>query len=122
VSSGQPTWRRVFDRVERAVGQPLEDAAASSRYVDIMLTTMKVQRKVGGAVGRAIDHRIGGLLHAVNIPTRSDVRRLSKQLAALTGEVRALSATTQEIRALAGADGPRRAEPAQDGAEVRDSA
>jgi hypothetical protein len=99
------------------VGKPLEEAVASSRYVDVMLTTMKVQRAVGGAVGRAVDHRIGGLLHAINIPTRSDVRRLSRQLTSLTGEVRALAATTQELRSLAEAD--QASAPADDATEAR---
>jgi hypothetical protein len=122
VSPSQPTWRRVFDRVERTVGKPLEEAVASSRYVDVMLTTMKVQRAVGGAVGRAVDHRIGGLLHAINIPTRSDVRRLSRQLTSLTSEVRALAATTQELRTLAEAEAEPAVAPAEDATEVRHSA
>jgi len=112
VSSGQPTWRRVFDRVERMVGRPLEDAVASSRYVDVMLTTMKVQRAVGGVVARAVERRIGGLLHAINVPTRTDVRRLSRQLTVLTSEVRALAATTQELRDLSDREQEHNAEEA----------
>jgi hypothetical protein len=106
VSSSQPTWRRVFDRVERTVGKPLEDAVGSSRYVDVMLTGMKVQRAIGGAVGRAVERRIGGLLHAINLPTRTDVRSLSRQLTVLTGEVRMLAATAAEIRDLSDREEP----------------
>ena len=98
MSQGQPTWRRAFDRVERKIGKPLEDAVASSRYIDVMLKTMKVQRAVGGAVGRQVEKRIGGVLHVLNVPTRGDVRRLSKQLTVLTSEVRTLAATTEELR------------------------
>jgi hypothetical protein len=102
VSSGQPTWRRAFDSVERKAGKPLEDAVASSRYVDLMLTTMKLQRAVGGALARQVQGRIGGLLHAINVPTRNDVRSLSRQLTVLTREVRSLAATTQELREQSG--------------------
>lgn len=83
-------WRG-FDRVERTVGKPLEDAVASQRYADLMVKGMKVQRAVGGLAGRLLKGGVGKVLHVVNIPTSSDVQRLSRQMAVLTSEVRALS-------------------------------
>jgi hypothetical protein len=112
VSSGQPTWRRVFDSVERKAGKPLEDAVSSSRYVDLMLKSMKLQRAVGGALARGVQGRVGGLLNAINLPTRTDVRSLSRQLTVLTGEVRSLAATTQELREKADGERPAKRAPA----------
>jgi hypothetical protein len=83
--------RRAFDRVERTVGKPLEDAVASRRYIDVIVLSMKLQIAVNRRIRRTIDKRIGGMLNAINLPTRSDVRRLNKQITVLTGEVRALS-------------------------------
>lgn len=86
----KPRWREVFDTVERAVGAPLEDVVGSQRFVEVMATRMKTQRAVAGAVGRAVGAVAATLLHAVNMPTRDDVRRLNRNVAALAGEIRAL--------------------------------
>jgi len=86
----QPTWRRAFDRVERTVGGPLEDAVASRRYVDVVVVGLKVQLALNRKVRRTIDRGFGAVLHLANVPTRADVRRVSKQLTVLTGEVRML--------------------------------
>jgi hypothetical protein len=104
----------VFDKVERTVGKPLEDAVASSRYVDTMLTVKKVQRAAGGAVFRTVDRGMGRVLHLVNVPTRGDVRRLSRQLTVLTSEVRALSAATKEQRVTTAPEDAEDAEEAGD--------
>jgi hypothetical protein len=108
MSSSKHPWWRAFDRVERAVGRPLEDAAASSRYVDVMLTGMKVQRAVGGAMFRVAGGTVGTVLRVATVPSRTDVRRLSRQLTVLTTEVRALAAAQHEDRVGAAASaGPR---------------
>jgi hypothetical protein len=100
VSPGQPAWRRVFDRVERAVGEPLEQAAASNHYIDVIVLQLKLQSALNRALRRTIERQIGAALHLINVPTYSDVRRLGRQLTTLTGEVRALSAATEELRRL----------------------
>lgn len=92
MSRQKPPWWRAFDKVERAVGEPLEEVVASRPYVDAMLTGMKAQRKVLGAVGRAASGAVEKVLHAVQIPTRSDVRRLNNQIVELATELRQLSA------------------------------
>lgn len=88
--SSKPTWRRVFDRVERAVGVPLEDVAASNRFVEVMALGMKARRAVGGTARRAVDGVTGTVLRAVNIPSREDVRVLKEHMVTLVTEVRAL--------------------------------
>jgi len=89
-----PPWRRVFDRAERTVGKPLEDLVASRRYMDVSLMT----RKVRGAVGGLVTRPTAAILHVANIPDRADVRRLSRQIATLTNEVRELHAEIEELR------------------------
>jgi hypothetical protein len=64
-------------------------------------------RMAGGAAGK--------VLHAANMPTLGDVRRLSRQIAVLTSEVRTLSASQREATAAhsneqRGADVPADAE------------
>jgi hypothetical protein len=100
--SSKPPWWRGFDKLERAIGEPLERAAVSNRYVDLMVRGMKVQRSIGGGIGRVAGGATERVLKAVNIPTRSDIRKLNQQLAVLTREVRELSAEQRE----AAQDGP----------------
>ncbi len=86
-----PSLRAVFDKVERTVGAPLEDAVASPRYGKAVSFWVNGPRAVHRGVRGAVDSKLGSVLHALNIPTRSDVNRLNRQLAVLTAEVRALS-------------------------------
>jgi hypothetical protein len=86
--AAQPLLRRVFDRAERAIGAPLEDVVRSSHFMDAYL----LQRRVGRGLRAALDRPTGAFLHLINIPARNDVRRVNRQIAALTEEVRALSA------------------------------
>ena len=94
MSAGQPTWRRVFDTTERAVGRPLESLVSSHRYLDVALFGRRVRGVVGGAIGRPTT----AVLHLLNIPARGDVRRLGHQIAALSNEVRELAAGVEELR------------------------
>jgi predicted RNase H-like nuclease (RuvC/YqgF family) len=96
--AGPPAWRRVFNRAERAVGAPLEDFVGSRRAIDGAVSVMKVQRAMAGALRGVVDRELAGLLHFVNMPTRTDVRRLSRQLTALTGEVRMLADHIDELQ------------------------
>jgi hypothetical protein len=94
---GAPVWRGVFDRVERAVGAPLEQAVASSHFGTAVSLWVNANRTVDRAVRQRIDAQLAGVLHLLNIPTRGDVQRLSRQMATLTAEVRALSLPADRI-------------------------
>jgi hypothetical protein len=122
VSNGKPTWRRVFDSVERAIGEPLENAAGSSTYVDVMVRGMKLQRAVGGAVGRVAGGAVNAALRVANLPTRNDIAKLSRQVTVLTSEVRQLKSAQQPSSAAR--KRPQRARAQRTGrgeGEVRDS-
>ncbi len=90
-----PRWRQAFDKVERALGEPLEGAAGSQAFVDVVLVGMKVRRGVTGTVRGVVNGVSGVVLRTVNIPTRDDVQRMSRNLAVLTTEVRRLAAEQQ---------------------------
>ena len=95
----------MFDSVERAVGGPLEDVAASDRFVEVMAVGLKARRVAVGTAWRAVHGVTGTVLHAANIPTRDDVRRLNSHLTTLVTEVRALE---QSQRAAIAPATPRR--------------
>lgn len=97
---GLPSWRVVFDKVERAVGAPLEDAVSSPRYGKAVSFWVNGPRAVNRTVRRKVDDGLAGVLHALNVPAHGDVQRLSRQLALLTSEVRALSLPADRIAAF----------------------
>ena len=62
---------------------------------------IKLQVALNRTVRHQIDRQIGAVLHLMNLSTRSDARRLSRQLTVLTGEVRKLSEQADELFAQA---------------------
>lgn len=109
MSAAKPAWRQVFDKVERAVGRPLEEAVASPTYADVIAIGIKTQRAVNGILGRAVGGAVGNVLRVINVPTRDDVLRLNRQLAVLSAEVRTLGAAQQAARGPARPQQARRA-------------
>lgn len=97
MSSQKPPWWRAFDKAERAIGEPLEDVVASHPYVDVVVAGMKLQRAVGALVFGVATDVAERALRAAQVPTRSDVRRLSEQLTVLTSELRALRLDQQQL-------------------------
>jgi hypothetical protein len=93
---GLPSVRTVFDKVERTVGAPLEDAVASPRYGVAVSFWVNGPRAFHRSVRRSVDDKLATVLHALNIPTRNDINQLSRQLAVLTAEVRAQSYRTDD--------------------------
>jgi hypothetical protein len=94
VSAGPPVWRRVFDRAERAVGRPLEDVVASRRFSDVLALGLRAE----GALRGLFERQTRTVLHFWNMPARTDVARLNRQVATLTNEVRALAARLDDER------------------------
>jgi hypothetical protein len=89
-------WRRAFDRVERAVGPPIESAANAPEFFSVLVLARRAQR----AVGDRADRVASWALHQAGLPSRRDVSSLRRQLAAVQREVGALR------RELANADRP----------------
>ncbi|HEY1973550.1 MAG TPA: hypothetical protein VGH89_36750 [Pseudonocardia sp.] len=93
----QPAWREAFDRIERAVGAPLEEAAASRRYIDLIVFWKNGPLAVNRKIFELIDDQLGRVLHMLNLPTREDVNQLSDQLSVLVAELRNLSLPADRI-------------------------
>lgn len=84
VKRQQPPWRRVFDRVERKIGEPLEGMVTSNKFVDVMATGMKAKRAVTGSAGWLVGGALRKVLHTANIATLSDVKRVNGHLSDLS--------------------------------------
>jgi polyhydroxyalkanoate synthesis regulator phasin len=64
----------------------VEDAARSDAFGDSLALVLRLQRRVQ----RGLERRSRRLMHLANLPTATDVRRLSEQVSALRREVRDL--------------------------------
>ena len=104
MSASQPRWRQLFDRAERAVGAPLEELVTKEPFHQVVLLTLQAR----SAARAVVERPTRALLHAINIPALTDVRRINRQLGALTSEMRELSARLGDAPQQ-----PDRAEPDQ---------
>ena len=96
-----PLWRQAFDAVEGRVAKPAEQAVQSDVFADALALAFRGRRRVQ----REIERQSRRVLHLVNIPTATDVKRVSEQLAALQRQTRALEHRLEREQANSG---PRR--------------
>jgi len=80
----KPLWRQVFDAVDRRVAPPVEAGASSDAFGDLFAVSWRVTRRVQ----RGLERRSRRVLHLLNLPTATDVRRLTEQVAAVQRELR----------------------------------
>ncbi len=82
-----PRWKRAFDTVERSIGQPLEELVQQERFADVIM----LASRLNSAGRRTFERSTRRVLHLVNLPAGSDVKRLHEQIWALEREVRDLN-------------------------------
>lgn len=97
---GAPLWLRAIYRLERSVGEPLESALHSDTYFDAVTELLRA-RHAYARVAEGVSRR---LLHLLNLPAGSDIRRVREQLARME---RRLSELGKDLEALE-ADSPER--------------
>ena len=84
--AGKPLWRQAFDAVDRRVSGPVEAGARSDAFADVLTVGWRISRRMQ----QEIERRSRRVLHMANLPTATDVRRLSEQVSALQRELREL--------------------------------
>jgi hypothetical protein len=95
MASAPPLWLKVVHRLERAVGSRVESVVHSDPYFDTVTRLRRSQAQLRGTSERVSRD----LLHLVNLPTGSDVRRLREQL---TRMERRLATIADELEAHEG--------------------
>lgn len=78
--------RGIYNAVESRATPVVEDVVHSAGFGDVAKTVMALRRRAGGA----IEGITAGVLHAVNLPAGTDMRKLRRQLGELDYEVRRL--------------------------------
>lgn len=82
----KPIWRQAFDAVDSRVAGPVEAGARSDVFSDLVALNLRVAKRTQ----RELERRTRRVLHLANLPTATDVRRLSEQVAALQRDLREL--------------------------------
>ncbi len=102
MSSQAPLWLKAVHRLERAIGEPVEAAVHTDTYFDLVTkatrATLTAKRTAVGTSTR--------MLHLLNLPAGSDVRRLREQLSRME---RRLNQLTDEVDELDGSSRDRSA-------------
>lgn len=82
-----PVWRRTFDDAERNVGKRLEAVVQTPQFAETVVVVTQLEREMR----RRFERVTRRVIHALNLPTGSDIKRLSHQIADLDHRVRDLS-------------------------------
>jgi hypothetical protein len=88
-----PLWLKLVLRLERAVGGPVEAAVHSDMYFDLVTELNRGTRRLTDAV-ESVSKRG---LHLLNLPARTDIRRVREQLSRMD---RRLLQITKELEQL----------------------
>jgi len=90
-----PLWKKAYDSLEKQAGPALSDFLSKPEVVEAITLGMAIQRRARDDLGDVI--RRG--LHTVNLPSGTDVRKVSNQIAGLEREIRQLSRQVEELQA-----------------------
>jgi hypothetical protein len=82
----RPTLRDAYGAIERQLAPLLDALVRSSRFVELGATVVGTRVTASGSIGDLTAR----LLHAVNLPAGTDVKRLRRQIGELDREVRQL--------------------------------
>ena len=67
-----PLWLRAVHRLERAIGEPVESALRSDAYFDLVADATRFKTRAG----RSLEGASRRVLHLLNLPAGSDIRRV----------------------------------------------
>jgi hypothetical protein len=95
MSRSAPLWLEVVHRLERAVGEPLEAALHSDTYFDLVAELLRLRTRVGGT----LEGSSRRLLHLLNLPAGTDIRRVREQLARVERSLAQINKELDDTRA-----------------------
>jgi hypothetical protein len=85
--SEKPAWRRTYDAVEKTVAPRVEALVHTTQFASTTAVVARARRRVGGQLN-GVTARV---LHLFNLPARTDIQQLRRQVGAVDREVRRLS-------------------------------
>lgn len=98
MSLPQPLWLKVVTKLERVIGEQVENVVRGDTYFDLVAEARRNQTRVAHAVEGFSTH----WLHLLNVPASTDIRRMGEQLNHME---RRLTEVTKELEDLRASDG-----------------
>lgn len=89
-----PIWKKAFDAAEQQAAPVLTKLLASPEVIGALGLAMAVRRRVLDDVSQSIRRN----LHSVNLPSGTDVRNVSNQIAGLERQIRQLNRRIDELQ------------------------
>lgn len=98
----KPPWRVALEQFERSIGAPLEEYIKTDEFADLAANAAKNQANAQ----RELAAGTTAWLHAMNLPTASDIAELREEIAALRAEVLTLSKSVKQSAGRPAAERP----------------
>ncbi len=89
----KPLWRQMFDAWEKEAGPAMAQFAASSEFKDMARVSSEFSRQLADDFEQVTTN----VLHMLNLPAASDVRKIRRQLGMIDREVRNLRRLVEEL-------------------------
>lgn len=90
----EPLWKKAFDAVEKQSGPALTKLLARPDVIEAMTLAMAVRKRAIDDLGQLIRRN----LHSVNLPSGTDVQKVSNQIAGLERQIRLLNRRIDELQ------------------------
>jgi hypothetical protein len=94
VSQEKPSWLTLVQRLERAIGLPVEKAVRSDAYFDVLTQATRARKQLG----ETFETMSAEWLSFFNLPAGSEIRKLREQISRMERELEALSKSVGESR------------------------
>ncbi len=83
----KPPWRVAIEQFERSIGAPLEEFIQTDEFADMAARAAKSQTQIQQEIGTGTSQ----WLHAMGLPTATDIAELRAEIGELRKEVRSLA-------------------------------
>jgi len=90
-----PLWKKAYDTAEKQAGPLLAKLLANPTVIEAITLGTAIQKRASEDAAELI--RRG--LHGVNLPSGTDVRKVSNQIAGLERQIRQLNRRIDELTA-----------------------
>jgi hypothetical protein len=91
-AAGRPAWRALVDRVDGIITPPADAFVRTNAFADGIAAVTRLESQLR----RRMERQTNMVLHLLNLPTASDVRRVRAHLSTVEARLRDISEQLEE--------------------------